>query len=263
MIRSIRLDNLICFADDASRPGLDILQNGFNYERHVVAELRRLLPTATGFLDIGANIGIHTLIARTINPLLPIVSAECSPANLDLLMRNITANHLTEVTVLPFPLADRPRILRTNRHEPNMCCTLDGSPDSEDYPRLAAAFSLDHLILPDTSVVKIDVEGFELVVLRGAMKLLKRRPTIIFEYCPEITHRSGTDPVGFLQWFLDFGYTLTTLDHQPGMRATFTDAAACHAHVLATSKWIADILAEPTATSVPTEIPVDTNQPTS
>lgn len=246
MIRSIRLANLICFADDASRPGLDILQNGFNYEAHVVMEWRRLLPTATGFLDIGANLGVHTLIARTINPTLPIVCAECSPANLNLLMRNVTHNNLKEVTVLPFPLADRPRIIRTNAHEPNMCCTLDGNPDSEDYPRLAAALPLDHLILPDISVVKLDVEGFELIVLRGASKLLKRRPAIIFEYCPEIVHRSsGVTPIEFLRFFLDLGYKLTTLDYMPGMRATFTDAEACHKHILATSKWIADILAEP------------------
>lgn len=246
MIRSIPLGPYTFFADDASRPGLDILQNGFNYEAHVVAELRRLVPASKGFYDLGANCGIHTLIAKTINPVLPIVCAECSPFNIDLLCRNVVFNKLSSVTVLPFPLADTTCILRTNNCEANMCCSLDGLPDSEaGYPRLAPAFPLDAISLPPADLVKIDVEGFEIKVLSGATKLLAQRPRIIFEYCMEIAHRSNLSALGMLQWFLDHGYSLTTLDYVPNMRATFTNAQACLDHIKRTSKWICDILAEP------------------
>lgn len=242
MIASVPIGPYTCFADSESRPGLDILQNGMNYERHVVAELQQWIPSARGFLDIGANVGLHTLVAKSINPLIPVVAVECSTFNLAYLCRNVRHNELRDVKILPFAVADSVRILQLNNCDANTCCTVD---DHRDFPKLAAALPLDHIVLPDIDLIKIDVEGFEIRVLRGASKVLRNRPRIIFEYCPEITDRSGTTPVEFLQWFLDAGYRLTTLDHQPGMRADFTDAATCHAHVLATSKWIADILATP------------------
>lgn len=245
MIRSIQLNAYTFFADDASRPGLDILQNGFNYEQHVVAELRRFIPQSKGFLDIGANCGIHTLIAKTIQPQVPIVCAEVSQFNIDLLLRNIIHNALSNVLVLPFALAHEPCVIRANCHSPNTCVSLQGHPDSEDYPKLIAALSLDCIDLPPIDLIKIDIEGFELHALNGASKVMAQRPRVIFEYCPELTHRSNTTPIGFLQWFLDRNYKLMTLDYMPGMRATFTDASACLAHIKNTSKWICDILAEP------------------
>ena len=246
MLRSIKIGPYDCFADDESRPGLDILENGMNYERHVVAELQQWIPTARGFLDIGANIGVHTLIAKSINPLIPVVCAEASPFNQAILCRNVKHNRLNEVKILPFPLADSARIIQMNHDPTNPCCTIEGHPHSRDYGKLVAALPLDHIVLPDIDLIKIDVEGFEIRVLRGASKLLRSRPRIIFEYCPQIADRSGVTPIEFLQFFFDAGYRLTVLDYsQQGMRADFTSAAACHAHVLATSKWICDVLATP------------------
>lgn len=245
-IRSVKVGPYTCFADVESEVGQAILQNGENYERHMVAEIRRLAPVSKGFADLGANIGIHTLIAKAANPLIPVVCAECSPANINLLMRNVTFNHFTEVIVLPFPLADRPRIIRTNNHEANMCCSLDGQNDSEDYPRLAAALSLDHLILPEIDLIKIDVEGFEITVLRGASKIMEKRPTILFEFCPQITHRSGVTPTEMLNFFFNRHYKLTVLDfRQKGERKECDSAEAVLEHLAATSVWITDILAEP------------------
>ena len=149
MIRSIQLGQYKFFADD-TRPGLDILQNGINYEKHVVAELRKWIPTARGFLDIGANCGVHTVIAKTIRPDIPIVCAEVSQFNVDLLLRNVNYNALSNVIVLPFALADESRIVRTNEHDPNMCVTIQGHPDSEDYPRLASALPLN-MFLPSSN----------------------------------------------------------------------------------------------------------------
>lgn len=245
MIRSIRLDSHICFADDARAPGLAILQNGLNFESHIVTEWRRLAPRAKGFLDLGANVGYHTLVVKGINASLPVVCVECSPFNVDILCKNVIHNKLTDTLIYPVPVADTTRIIHTNECAENMCCSVEGTPDSEGYPRLAPAFALDDLKLPLIDLVKIDIEGLEIAALRGASRLMSTRPTIIFEFCPEITHRSGVSPVAMLQWFIDRGYALTTLDYIPGMRATFDSASKCLDHVKETSKWIGDILATP------------------
>ncbi len=246
MIRSIQLGPYHFFADDSSRPGLDILQNGFNYEMHVVAELRKWIPSARGFLDIGANCGIHSMIAKTIQPEIPVVCVEVSRYNLNLLLRNIVSNQVKNITVLPFAASDQSRIVRTNMHEPNMCVSLQGHPDSEDYPWLASALPLDLFKLPPIDLIKIDIEGFEINALNGAIGLIRQhRPRIIFEFCPEITHRSEVTPVEMLDWFINKGYRLTVLDYLPGMRRECSSAAEVMEHIANTSKWIADLLAEP------------------
>lgn len=245
MTRTVQIGKYTMFADDSQQTGLCQLQNGRNYEPHIVAELERLIPLSNGFIDIGCNVGIHVLNARNVSPTTPVIACDASPENIGHLLRTLAHNDLGNVTVLPFPLSNQTGIIRTNACDSNMCCSASGLPDSEDYPRLAAAFALDDLRLPLWNLVKIDVEGFEGRVLQGASKLIEIGPRIIFEFCPEITHRSGMAPEDLLQFFLDHDYKLTTLDYIPGMRATFTDASECLAHVRATSKWIADILAEP------------------
>lgn len=226
--------------------GLCQLQNGLNYEKHVVSELSKWVPTSRGFADLGANGGIHTIIAKSINPDLPIVCAEASPVNRDILLRNIARNKLINALVLPFPLSDCNAIIRTNLHDHNTSCSVDGLPDSEDYPRLSAALAWDSIVIPYyIDLVKIDVEGFEIRVLNGASKLMQNRPRIIFEFCPEITHRSGLSPEQTLQWFFDRGYKLTMLDYQPGMRKECANPTDFMEQLKKTAVWITDCIAEP------------------
>lgn len=247
MIRSIKIKQHDFFQDDSNQVGLEQLQNGINYEKHVVEELRRWMPSARGFADLGANAGIHTVIASSFNPDIPIVSAEASPHNINLLLRNVAHNKLGNVTVLPFPLADKPRILRMNSFEPNSVCSIEGLPDSEDYPRLAQAFSLDSMNLPAIDLIKLDVEGFEIRVLAGAEQHFSQNgyPRIIFEFCPEVCHRSGLSPEETLAWYFDHGYLITMLEYQPGMRKEKCQTPSeVLDHLSKTSKWICDCITE-------------------
>ena len=56
-------------------------------------------------------------------------------------------------------------------------------------------------------VMKIDVEGFELSVLRGAREIVGRdRPAMCVEFAPENMTRKGADPKELVQMLLDAGY---------------------------------------------------------
>jgi FkbM family methyltransferase len=55
--------------------------------------------------------------------------------------------------------------------------------------------------------LKIDTDGFELPILRGATKLIKRyRPYLWVEFTPDFLREGGEEPEQFLEWLLSFGY---------------------------------------------------------
>ena len=71
-------------------------------------------------------------------------------------------------------------------------------------------------ILP--SLLKIDVEGYEIAVLRGAQGMLSRidRPALVFEYYPDTLRQCGADPAEFHE--LLPGYALYYVDDFEGQR---------------------------------------------
>jgi FkbM family methyltransferase len=208
-----------------------------NYEPHVIAELRKHIPNASGFLDIGANVGLMTIAAKSIRSDIPIWAFEVSPSNVACLLRTIDANKIEGATVVPVALADNPQIIMRNLDSGNTKCSTVAHDGIEEYPEYGCALSLDTLNLPPIDLIKMDVEGFELLVLKGASQVLRSRPRIIFEY-------QTLGKIELLHFLLDHGYLLTVLDYKPGIRKTFTDAQECHDYALATCGQITDILAE-------------------
>jgi FkbM family methyltransferase len=77
-------------------------------------------------------------------------------------------------------------------------------------------FSRSSGILP--SLLKIDVEGYEVAVLRGAQDMLSRpdRPALVFEYYPDTLHQCGAEPAQFHE--LLAGYALYYVDDFEGQR---------------------------------------------
>jgi FkbM family methyltransferase len=72
--------------------------------------------------------------------------------------------------------------------------------------------------IPHPDVIKIDVEGAELMVLRGALQLLKaKRPVVVFE----LTRRNWKDNS---EIFSDLGYTLYDSDLPPAQRTPLSGA---------------------------------------
>jgi hypothetical protein len=78
------------------------------------------------------------------------------------------------------------------------CTTLDAFVAARGITRLA--------------LVKIDVEGWELAVLRGANDVLQTlRPAIVFEFDPEYVERSGGTSAELTACLVKAGYALFAL----------------------------------------------------
>ena len=137
------------------------------------------------FMDVGAHIGYYSLkAARLVGASGRVLSIEPNPPVRRLLEANIAANHATNVSIQSFAMSDR-----------NSAAVLfHGPPGNTALASLAGAGqtvmvetrTMDDFVaeagITRVDVVKIDVEGAELLVLRGATGTLSRlRPVLILE----------------------------------------------------------------------------------
>jgi FkbM family methyltransferase len=145
--------------------------------------------TAPVFLDIGANVGVFSLYMSRLCS--HVHSFEPFPAVREELERRIRDNGIRNICVHGVALGDRTDELdfyaptRTNRGTGSFVATwaTDTNRFLSKLPIFNGDEYLDHSGIQRVSIVKIDVEGFEVQVLSGVARAIqKNRPVILMEW---------------------------------------------------------------------------------
>ena len=152
-------------------------------ELPVMHELHSKIDRGGRFIDVGAHIGFYTVAFS--NCFDVVTSFEPSKFQYGFLKRNIEINSLSQCKALPVALGRRPsraKMTVTGRTGgTNTLMELGPDFDAMDQYEVQVA-RLDDYRFSDVSFMKIDVEGWELEVLAGAIKTLKSsRPMILIE----------------------------------------------------------------------------------
>lgn len=180
-------------------------------EREQTASLVATLRPGQVFFDVGANVGYYTLLAsRIVGPHGRVVALEPVVRNVAFLHRHVTLNGVQNVTIVPAACSDRSSLVPFAAGE-NFATghivagTGEGSAPSSLVPTVTLdALSEAFGTAPD--VVKIDVEGAELDVLRGGQETLSRaRPVLYLSVHSPALRTSCLDHLGGL------GYTVERL----------------------------------------------------
>jgi FkbM family methyltransferase len=188
------------------------LISGYGYDS-IVSEIASVALGRGGlFLDIGANAGYFSLFAAKL-PGVQVLAFEPSPRELQKLYRNISLNRFNNITVYPYGLADGEATIPLKLSSdsiPVMNSVLDITPSSESVP--CCFYALDQLVpahlLSQVKFCKIDVEGFEISVLRGmagSMSLL-RDCVFVVEISPSFLAIAGQQAGEIYRFFSDNGY---------------------------------------------------------
>jgi FkbM family methyltransferase len=157
------------------------------YERPLVEWLKRTLKSDDVFWDVGANIGAITLVAARLCR--RVVAFEPDPRSLAQLRENVAANGLTNVDILAGALgseAGTATLYQAAHSNTGMTSLVRGRSEvvAEQPVQVLRAddFVASHPDLSPT-VMKVDVEGAEHLVLGGASRLLAqgRLRAIVFE----------------------------------------------------------------------------------
>lgn len=169
-------------------------QSGRPYEHRLLALARDLLRPGDAVVDVGANIGNHSVSFARHGA--RVVAVEANPDAAALLTENVKLNQLGDaVTVEQVGLADEPG-------QGTVHVRIPGNLGSAAVERGGGGsiqlVRLDDLDVPrPVRLLKIDVEGAELGVLRGGMKLLADdRPLVIVELQTAEARRAAAQLLG-------------------------------------------------------------------
>ena len=188
--------------------------------------IERVLSPGSVFVDIGANIGIHTLAAaRAICGEGRVFAFEPFGPVRAFLERALWINGLADVvTVREAAVSDREGRRRlflgaTCGHHSLFQLGVDESSPASSVA--VETVTLDAALAGDQRVdlIKIDAEGAELDVLAGARAVIGRNFDIalIVEFCPSHIKRSGHDPSEWLDKVSAHGFAGRLIDPDTGV----------------------------------------------
>jgi FkbM family methyltransferase len=170
------------------------------YETESIRLLGKLLKPGGHFVDCGANIGYFTLTAsKIVGPSGRVDSFEPSPANRARLEEHLKLNGVENVRVHALAADTQSKSLtfhqptgELNHGQASVFASL--VPQGETITVQAGRLdeTVDHV--PD--VIKVDVEGAELIALQGAEKFLQsaKAPALIIEHNHESAAAAGYRP---------------------------------------------------------------------
>jgi FkbM family methyltransferase len=154
--------------------------------------------------ECGGHHGCTALVlSRWTGPTGSVLSFEPHPRNADIFRRNMELNHIGNVSLRQCAVGASPGRVAISDAS-NATVVRDGAADSVN----AELLRLDDLAHLRPTLLKIDVEGFEVEVLRGAIQILKQRPKLAIEIHTDLASRPSLVPdlfsclglSGYRQW---------------------------------------------------------------
>jgi FkbM family methyltransferase len=201
--------------------GSEMMENG-SFEPAETALFRELAADVDVYIDVGANIGYFVCLMRSRGK--HVIACEPLPKNTEYLFANLLANGWSDVEVLPVGLGSQPRIvgLYGEGTGASLVPGWAGAPSraSSTIPINTLDNLLGDRFRDERLLIKIDVEGGELDVLKGAHGLLGRdlKPRWLIEICLTEHHPQGLNPdfVATFELMFDHGYRASSVE--AGMR---------------------------------------------
>ena len=195
------------------------------WETELSRAIIKYLQNESVFLDVGANIGYHSLFAASLlKGSGRIYSFEPISYLCKQLQESIALNNFTNIEVCNFGVAESDGEAVIHMRAENIgASTLLTFPKIEKFDikdtENVVIKKLDSFLGggAKVDVIKIDVEGYELEALRGAASILKNsHPVIFMEFSPVVyVQDHANKPLELVGFLRGFGYSFYSLDEKP------------------------------------------------
>jgi FkbM family methyltransferase len=198
------------------------------YEEHTDAVLRRIVKPGMRVLEIGANVGLFTLLmSHIVGTAGAVLAFECDPVLAQILRDNVELNGFQRTTsVDERAVSDTEGTLRfyaAQRHRGGgtLVAGLQQIPElvqSERREIEVSSTTADRILAEHPAgfnFVKIDAEGAEAAIVRGGERLFadhSRPLRVMLEFAPRFMAQAGADPGAFLGDLSAWGFRFERID---------------------------------------------------
>lgn len=192
------------------------------YENFETKLFKKLLKVGITMVDIGAYIGYYSLIAsKIVGDSGKVYAFEPEQANYDLLVRNVHLNHCHNINCLQLAVSDHAgRLpLYVDKFDLGTHSLSRKNVIHMQDSTYVDSTSIDEFFLTKRGVridiIKIDVQGAEEQVIKGAKNMLERdHPKIFMEFWPFGLKNMGEDPARLLRLLRKYGYRLNLINEK-------------------------------------------------
>ena len=192
------------------------------YEESEAKIMEEKIETGNIVVDIGANIGLHTLnMARIVGNTGRVFAFEPDPSNFEILRKNVKINNYQNIILEEKAVGDKHgRATLYQSHHPGnhrlFPQTKQAKGEVEVELTSLDKYFIDSNLAEKINFIKIDVEGLEFSVLNGMKNILKnnKKIKILFEFVPENIMEVGFAPIGVLNLLTSIGFKLYCIDER-------------------------------------------------
>ena len=189
----------------------DIIQrsllHGVFFEQMELFALKALARPGGTIIDAGANIGNHTIFFSKLIGADRVIPFECNPKAIDLLTRNIRINKCDNIDMgfLGIGLAEEKGTGSISQSKTN---NLGATRFKQDPNGMITFDTIDAFELDNVSLIKIDCEGMDISVIRGASKTIEKKQPVLFFECFNDQYKEAMEYLNKIGYMTihEFGY---------------------------------------------------------
>jgi FkbM family methyltransferase len=197
--------------DETDRHGFTIYGEEDIEERELI---KKIIKEGNTVVDVGANIGYHTIImAKYVGTKGQVYAFEPAPNNVKLLKKTMKLNNFENVQIIDKAVSDKPDKTFFYFSKGISAHSL------VDFGYKNGGVNVDVVSLDDffnneikVDFIKIDAEGFDFKVMKGMKNILKNTNLkILIEFFPDRLKKAGDSPKEFLLNLFENGFSVKDL----------------------------------------------------
>ncbi len=183
------------------------------HEKNSTEEVKRVIKPGMKILEIGANIGYYALIeTKLAGPTGHLYAIEPSPYNFDLLKRNLELNNIRNADLHQAAFGEKRDKVKFYMYDRS---NLSSFIKREDMGMETTEIEVemvtldDFLRLKNADFIRMDVEGYELEILKGGTQVLSSdsKPKLFFiEVHSDLLHKKDSSGREIIELLAKYGY---------------------------------------------------------